>query len=295
MATTTNINSGYAGALAGDIFIQAFKKSDTITKNAITVLPNNIGTGFLPKLEYAADFQDYACGFTPEGEVDYTDVEVTLKKLKIEHELCKDEFHQTFQAQTQGLFGAANEIPSDIQSAILLAIVENLGAKVDNYIWNRATLGLIAKMKANGSGVVEVQSSAINKGNVVAEVEKAYDAVIDEVMDDEDLVMVTSKKVLKLYKQAVASQGLNTTVGDKELDFLGLRMESIGAITGDQIFIYRVKNLGFLTGLESDLNNVSVKDMDESDLSGTIRTKVVLEIGVGFSFGSEIVFYGDFA
>jgi hypothetical protein len=219
---------------------------------------------------------------------------VTLKKLKIEHELCKDEFHQTFQAQAQGLFGAANEIPADITSAILLAIVENLGAKVDNYIWNRPTLGLIDKMKAAGSGVIEVQNSAITKSNVVVEVEKAYDAIKDEVMDDEDLVMVTSKKVLKLYKQAVAAQGLNTTVGDKELDFLGLRMESIGAITGDQIFIYRVKNLGFLTGLEADLNNVTVKDMDESDLSGTIRTKVVLEIGVGFSFGDEIVFYGDF-
>jgi hypothetical protein len=49
-----------------------------------------------------------------------------------------------------------------------------------------------------------------------------------------------------------------------------------------------------LTGLEADLNNVTVKDMDESDLSGTIRTKVVLEIGVGFSFVDEIVFYGDF-
>ena len=149
-------------------------------------------------------------------------------------------------------------------------------------------------MKATGSGVIEVQNSAITKSNVVVEVEKAYDAIKDEVMDDEDLVMVTSKKVLKLYKQAVAAQGLNTTVGDKELDFLGLRMESIGAITGDQIFIYRVKNLGFLTGLDADLNNVTVKDMDESDLSGTIRTKVVLEIGVGFSFGDEIVFYGDF-
>jgi hypothetical protein len=294
MATQVSINSGYAGALAGEIFVQAFKKSDTIAKNAITLLPNNIGTGFLPKLEYAADFQDYACGFTPEGDVDYTDVEVTLKKLKIEHELCKDEFHQTFQAQAQGLFGAANEIPADITSAILLAIVENLGAKVDNYIWNRPTLGLIDKMKATGSGVIEVQNSAITKSNVVVEIEKAYDAIKDEVMDDEDLVMVTSKKVLKLYKQAVAAQGLNTTVVDKELDFLGLRMESIGAITGDQIFIYRVKNLGFLTGLEADLNNVTVKDMDESDLSGTIRTKVVLEIGVGFSFGDEIVFYGDF-
>jgi len=294
MATLTTVNSGYNGALAGEIFIQAFKKSDTIAKNLITVLPNNIGTGFLPRLSYSAELQDYACGFTPEGDVDYDDVEVILKKFKIDHELCKDEFHQTFQAQSAGLFAAANEIPADIQSAILLAIVENLGAKVDNFIWNAATLGLFAKLAADAD-TIEVQNTTITKANVVEEVEKAYNAIIDEVMDEEDLVLVTSKKVLKLYKQAVAAQGLNTTVGDKELDFLGLRMESVGAIAGDQIVIYRVKNLGFLTGLESDLNQVNVKDMDESDLSGTIRTKVVLEMGVGFSFASQIVWYGDFA
>jgi hypothetical protein len=294
MATLTTVNSGYNGALAGEIFIQAFKKSDTIAKNLITVLPNNIGTGFLPRLSYSAELQDYACGFTPEGDVDYDDVEVILKKFKIDHELCKDEFHQTFQAQSAGLFAAANEIPADIQSAILLAIVENLGAKVDNFIWNAATLGLFAKLAADAD-TIEVQNTTITKANVVEEVEKAYNAIIDEVMDEEDLVLVTSKKVLKLYKQAVAAQGLNTTVGDKELDFLGLRMESVGAIAGDQIVIYRVKNLGFLTGLESDLNQVNVKDMDESDLSGTIRTKVVLEMGVGFSFASQVVWYGDFA
>jgi len=294
MATTENVDSGYNGALAGEIFVQAFKKSDSIAKNAVTVLPNNIGTGFLPKLSYSAELQDYACGFDPEGEVTYKDVEVTLKKFKIDHELCKDEFHQTFQAQSAGLFSASSEIPADIQSAILLAIVENLGAKVDNFIWNAATLGIFAKLAADAD-TIEVQNTTITKANVVEEVEKAYNAIIDEVMDEEDLVLVTSKKVLKLYKQAVAAQGLNTTVGDKELDFLGLRMESVGAIAGDQIVIYRVKNLGFLTGLESDLNQVNVKDMDESDLSGTIRTKVVLEMGVGFSFASQIVWYGDFA
>jgi len=294
MATTTNVNSGYSGALAGEIFVEAFKKSDSIMKNVVTVLPNNIGTGFLPRLSYSAELQDYACGFTPSGEVTYDDVTVTMKKFKIDHELCKDEFHQTFQAQSAGLFGAANDIPQDIQSAILMAIVENLGAKVDDFIWNHPTLGILAKLTADGNAI-EVPNETITKSNVVTEVESAYDAILDSVMDDEDLVMVTSKKVLKLYKQAVAAQGLNTTVGDKELDFLGLRMESVGAIAGDQILIYRVKNVGFLTGLESDLNQVSVKDMDESDLSGTIRTKVVLEMGAGFSFAEEIVWYGDFA
>jgi hypothetical protein len=42
--------------------------------------------------------------------------------------------------------------------------------------------------------------------------------------------------------------------------------------------------------LESDLNSVQIKDMDDSDLSGNIRTKVVFNAGVGYSFGAEIVY-----
>jgi hypothetical protein len=294
MATVQNINSGYNGALAGEILVQAFRKSDTIAKNLITVLPNNIGTGYLPRLSYSADLQDYACGFDPKGDVNYTDVEVVLKKFKIDHELCKDEFRQTFQAQSAGLFGAESEIPQDIQSAILMAIIDNLGVKVDNFIWNNPDLGLKAKLTSDG-GAIGIQSQATTKANILGEMEKVYAGIPEAIIESDDLVIAVSPKVSRLYKQAQADQGLNTTVGDKELDYLGVRMESIGALSGDSMFAYRVKNLGFLTGLENDLNQVSVKDMDNSDLSGMVRTKVVLEMGAGFSFAEEIVWYGDFA
>ncbi len=63
MPTTTNVNSAYVGALAGEIFVQAFKKSDTIGKQAITVIPNVIGSGYLPTLSYSAGLAAYSCGF----------------------------------------------------------------------------------------------------------------------------------------------------------------------------------------------------------------------------------------
>lgn len=290
MATTQNINSAYVGGLAKEILVEAFKKSDTIEKNAITVLPNNIGTGYLPRLEYGADLQDYSCGFDPAGTVDYEDVSVTLKKFKIDHELCKDEFRQTFQAQAAGLFGANSDIPASIQDAILLAIINNLGAKVDDFIWNSTTTGLVDKIGADAASI-GLTASTVTKSNVVDELAKVYDAVPEEIIESDDLVIVCSPKISRLYKQNQADQGLNTTVGDKPLDYLGVPIKSIGALSGDVMYSYRVKNVGFLTGLENDLNRVDVKDMDESDLSGTIRTKVVLEMGVGFSFGSEIVAY----
>lgn len=295
MAQNVTINSEYNGSLAGDIFVQAFKQSDTIKKNAITVLPNNIGKGYLPTLSYDADLQPYACGFTPDGDIVYKDVEVVLNKYMIPNEICKDEFHQTFQAQQAGLFGAMNEVPTSIKEALLLAIVENLGEKVEKLIWQgdgSAGLygGLIDELEADTT-VVPVTGVAITKANVVAELDKVYQAIPDEILESSDLVISVSSNVARAYRQAQASMGMNTTVGDKELDYLGIRMESLSGLPADTMVAYRVKNIGFLTGLESDLNQVRVIDMDETDLSGNLRTKVVLEIGVGYSFGEEIVLY----
>lgn len=294
MATTVTVTSGYDGALAGEIFVQAFKNSDTISKGAITVLPNVIGSGYLPKLSYSASLAAYACGFTATGTVGYLDKEVATKKFKIEHELCKEDFHQTFQAQAAGLFSAKAEVPATIQDAILLAMVENMGSVIETQIWQgdgttNQMAGILPQLVLDAT-VVDGTITAVTKANVVAQIEIAYDLIPAEVEDDEDLVIAVSKNVAKAYKQAQAAMGLNTTVGDKEMDYLGTRVVSLSGLPANSILIYRVKNLAFLTGLEADLNSVDIKDMDEVDLSGNIRTKMVFSAGVGYSFGSEIVY-----
>ena len=296
MATTQNINSQFNGALAGEIFVQAFKKADTIGQGAITVLPNVIGSGYLPKIGYPAGLAAYSCGFDPTGTVTYTDKEVATKKYEIKHELCKDEFHQTFQAQQAGLFGAANEIPATIADAILLAMVNNMGALVDTQIWQGTGVtgsftGLLAQFEAINSGVIDIVGTASTVANVQAELSKVYLAIPEEVVGESDIIIAVSPNVARNYKLSqVGNYMVGTPVGDKTLDYIGLPVVSIAGLPSNTILAYRTKNLCFLTGLEADLNNVSIKDMDESDLSGNIRTKIVFSAGVGYSFGNQIVY-----
>jgi hypothetical protein len=295
MATTLSVNSQFNGALAGELFVQAFKAADTINQNAITVLPNVIGSGYLPKLSYAAGLAPYSCGFDTTGTVTYTDKEVATKKYEIKHELCKDEFHQTFQAQQAGLFGAANEIPATIQDGILLAMMNNMGALVDREIWQGTGVtgsfsGLLAQFVADGD-VIDIVGIASTVANVQAELAKVYAAIPEEIINEQDLIIAVSPNVARNFKLSqVGNYMVGTPVGDKTLDYIGVPMVSIAGLPSNTILAYRVKNIGFLTGLEADLNNVSVKDMDESDLSGNIRTKIVFSAGVGYSFGSEIVY-----
>jgi len=84
--------------------------------------------------------------------------------------------------------------------------------------------------------------------------------------------------------------GNNTTVGNKELDYIGVRIESIGGLPTNTMVAYRVKNLGFATNLEADLNEVRVSD-DTERQDGNIRTTMKFSAGAGYSFGSEVVYY----
>jgi hypothetical protein len=294
MSTTTTVNGQYKGALAGEIFVQAFKKSDTIGKQAITVLPNVIGSGYLPSLSYTAGLAAYSCGFDSTGTVVYTDKEVATKKYEIKHELCKDKFHQTFQAMEAGLYGAANEIPSTIQDAILLSMVNNLGALVDYQIWQGTGVtgsfnGLLNQLSTDSTKIT-VSGTVSTVANVQGKLSEVYTSIPEEILNEPDLVIVASPNVVRNYKLSqVNNYMVGSPVGDKELDYIGLPIVSIAGLPSNTILAYRTKNVAFLTGLADDVNNVSIKDMDESDLSGNLRTRIIFTAAVSYTSGSEIV------
>lgn len=295
MATNVNVSSEFKGVLAGEILIEAYKKADTIGKGAITVLPGIIGSGYLPKLDYVGALAPYACGFDPTGSITYTDKEVETKKYEIKHEFCKEEFRQTFQAQAQGLFSADAEVPSTIADAILMSIVANTGALVDNQIWQGTTAssafnGLLAQFKVD-SDVIDVTGIASTAANVQAELAKVYNSIPVE-LDDEELIFAVSNNIARNYKQSQIGNYLTgAPTGDKELNYLGYNMITLSGFPANTMVVYRKKNIGFLTGVENDINEVRVIDKDAFDGSDMIRTKVVFNAGVGYTRGDEIVYY----
>jgi hypothetical protein len=294
MATSTNVSTGFTGVLAGELILQAFKQADTIAKQAITVLPNIVASGYLPRLSYSAGLSTAQCGFLPTGNIDYVEKEIPTKKFQIHHEICKADFESTFLAQAAGLVSAHSEIPSTLQEAILKLMLDNLAEIIDAEIWqgtNTSTSfnGLLGQFDSDAA-VIAISGSAVNKTNVLVELEKVFEAIPAQIEDEDDLIWIVSRDVAKSYRQNQAAQGLNTTADDYSLDYLGHQLLSIKGLPSSTMVVYRRKNLGYLTGLESNSNEVKVVDMDDTDMSGNIRTKIVFNAGVGYSFGNEIVF-----
>jgi len=170
-----------------------------------------------------------------------------------------------------------------------------MGALVDTQIWQGTGVtgsfaGLLPQFVADGD-VIDITGTVSTVANVQAELSKVYLAIPDAIAGDADVVIVCAPNVARNYKLSqVNNYMVGSPVGDKTLDYIGIPVLSLAGLPANAILAYRRKNIAFLTGLEADLNNVSVKDMDESDLSGNIRTKIVFSAGVGYSFGSEIVY-----
>lgn len=293
-ATKVTVNSNFQGVAAGEIIGQIFKKANTLSEGLITVIPNVVGSAFLRKTNVVDGLADYSCGFTPSGEVDLSEVEITPKKLKVNIEICKETFRSRWSAAQMGFSAWNDEIPADEREAIMLELSQAISAKIESYIWTGVAAtngqfgGLIPKMVAD-STVVDVVGTAITASNVIEELGKALDAQSDAVLDRADFVFGVSKNVHRAYVRAMGATVANYQ-GDTA-DFEGYKLAVINGLPANTMVLYPSNNVSFLTGLESDLQEVRILDMDEHDLSGTIRIAMVFTAGVGYADGSDIVLY----
>lgn len=304
MATDLTVSSNYTGKVAGEIIGKSFKTADTISRNLVSVLPDIDFQISLRKIQYASGRQDYACGFNPTGAITLSEKLLTPKKIKQDLEICKEELRQTWSSATMG-FSAHNDVmPKDIETALIAEVLADTAEATDADIWNGNSDdsgsfdGFVTLFNADGNvikannGIVPA-AEAIDKDNVVAELEKVLNATPTAVLKASDLVIGISDNVALAYTQALVSAGINNGLGgeDKAMKYGRYTLEVIGGLDDNTFVVYRKKNLYFGTGLLSDHNELRIKDMDQSDLSGQVRYKMVYTAGVQYVNSNEIVWY----
>jgi hypothetical protein len=298
MATTTTVNSSYAGTVAGDIVGKAFKEADTIARNLVTVLPNIPVKQVIRKIDYGNGRQDYSCGFAPAGSVTIGEVILEPKKIKNEAELCKEDFRNVWDTASMGFSAHNDNMPVDEESALLVEILADTAQATDANIWTGDATndgefdGFIPAFLADAT-VIDVTAVAVTKANVISKIEAVMAAVPVALRRKTDLVFAVSNDVALFYQQALVSAGISNGLGgnDMQLRYGNYVLEIVNGLPDSTMVVYQKKNLYFGTGLLSDHNEIRIKDMDDTDLSGTVRYKMVYTAGVQYVRGAEIVLY----
>ena len=133
----------------------------------------------------------------------------------------------------------------------------------------------------------------ITSANVEAEVGKFLDAIPDALFGSDGFIYGVSTNVIRALKRAYGTQARSngTFIDANEFDFEGTTLTEIKGLPADTMVGYNPAQVFFGTGLLSDLNEVKIKDMDETDLSGQVRMKLVMTGGVQYAWGGEIILY----
>jgi hypothetical protein len=304
MATSLSVSSNYAGKVAGEIVGKAFKEAETISKGLVTVLPDIDFQISLRRISYADGRTNYSCGFTPAGAVTLDEVLLTPKKIKNELEICKEDLRQIWSAATMGFSAHNDTMPADVEAALLAEVLADTAEAVDAEIWQ----GLVGSsgqiggfieqfdadadvIKAN-NGITPL-AAAVDKSNVVDEIAKVLEAIPVAIRKKADLVFGISSNIELAYTQALVEAGISNGLGgsDMMLQYGPYKMTTIPGLPDNTFVVFQKKNLYFGTGLLADHNEIRIKDMDESDLTGQVRFKMVYTGGTAYVNPTEIVWY----
>lgn len=302
MATTTTVSSNYAGKAAGEIIGAAFREADTLRLNLVTVAENVNYKMNLRKIAYTNGTTDYSCGFVPEGAVTLSEKVLEIEKLMNPIQVCKQDFRQTWSEDSMGASASNPNAPADIMEAISMELLASQAEKIDTDIWTglAATAGefagLIEQFAADGA-VVKANNgiTAIGAPTTEANVEanlKAALAAVPVAIRRKDLTVAVSPDVFQAYSFYLISKGIandgNTEA--KQMRFGRYTVTEVNGLPDNTIVVFEPKNVVFATGLQSDMNELSMVDEDSIGLlTGQVRGKLVYGAAVGYYNSEDIV------
>ena len=288
----------YAGEEAAGFISASLLSGETLAKGNITVLPNVTYKVNLKSFDLSASsVVDATCDFTDAGDITYVEKALTPDNFGLNKQMCKKDWLSTY-AGSQMRAGLDGTLPANFQEYIIGHAGALVGQEVEKSIWQGAAAttgefdGFEALAAADGT-VVDVAGATLSAANIVVELGKVRDAILDANYGQEDLGIYIGTAAMKFYISAQAALGYQDQfhVGVSEANFEGTKLILAPGMSANKMIAARKTNLFFATDLASDMAEVRVLDMTENDGSDNVRLVMKWNAGVGFATGSDVVLY----
>lgn len=307
MATTTSITTTYAGEFAKKYISAALLSSNTIENGGIEVRPNVKYKEVIQRIATDGIVKNATCDFDPTSTVTLTERVITPEEFQVNLQLCKKDFHSTWQSIEMGM-SAFDTLPKSFADYLIAHVAAKVAENNEVSIWRGvdATAGQFpgfVTLATADSNVIDVVGTTITASNVIAELGKVVDAIPAALYGKEDLYIYVSQNVARAYVRALGGFGASG-LGANGTNAMGTQWFNNGSLTFDGVKLFvanglannymmaaQKSNLYFGTGLLADQNEVKVIDMADIDGSQNVRVVMRFTAAVQYGIGSEIVLY----
>jgi len=304
LATTTNITTTYAGQWASKYVSIALLSGKTLDNGGVTIMPNIDYKYVIQKGAFDANFiKNAGCDFADTGQLDLTERVLTLEEFQINSEFCKKDFSQTWQAAEMGYSVLGENLPASFQEFIVSQFAAKVADKYEQVIWggtngNAGEFDGFVTLFAADADVIDVAGvGAIDKANVVSELQRTVAAIPDTLYDKDDLYVYINTDTLRFYISALGLIGAGSGIDNRgtlwfngvPLTIDGVKIFHAPGMPANTVVAAQSSNLYFGTGVMSDLNEIKIIDMADIDGSQNVRFIMRWKAGIQYGLGSEVV------
>jgi len=306
---SVSITSTYAGEFSGKYIAAALLSADTLDKGNVTIMPNVKFKSVIKKASTDDIVKDATCDFqTGQGTLTLTEKILQPEEFQVNLDICKKDLHDDWEAAQMG-YSAFDNLPANFSDFVLAHVAAKVADRTEKNIWSGDTGtsgqfdGFATLLAADGDlpAGQDITGTAVTADNVVDELGDVVDAIPTAVYGSEDLAIYAASNVVRAYTRALGgfqsggqgaagyeNKGNNQSLGS--LFFDGIPVIPCRGAADDMIIAAEKSNLFFGTGILSDLNEVRVIDMAETDGSQNVRVVMRFTAGVQYAQVSDIVY-----
>lgn len=311
MATTTSITTTYAGEFAGKYVSAALLSAPTIENGGVEILPNVKFKAVMQKVGTDDILKDASCDFTATSTVTLTERILEVKDLQVNLQLCKKDFHDTWQGIEQG-YSSFDTLPKSFADYLIGYTAAKVAQRNEISFWRGATAtsgdydGIMTQVALDAAlpAAQEIAGTTVTAANVIDELGKIVDQIPSSVYGKEDLHIYVSQNIARAYVRALGGFGASG-LGANGTNAMGTQWYNNGSLSFDGVKLFvgngladntalaaEKSNLFFGCSLLSDLNEVRVIDMADIDGSQNVRMIMRMAAGAQYANVEDLVTYG---
>ena len=226
-----------------------------------------------------------SCGWTSDGEVTYSQVNVTIESLQSKTEMCIEDLRSVYQSAFMNAGTGNDFLP--FENVIAESYTDKLRKYNEGFLINGfgTTTGLKAQItSANGANLQAGTPVAWTAATAYEQALDLYDAIDESVKDRDDLIMVVSPDAYRALVRALVAQNLynfNSVEGNEILILPGTNVtvvKSSGLVQSDYKFAGPGKMILAATGLTDELDSFRFFYDEASDV---MKFRAAWRLGVG--------------
>lgn len=309
MANMYNISPlSYQPSTNMDWFTKALFGGRLIENGKIDVITGVKESTFLNLLNFEhtllqPDGRD--CAWTPEQVFKLSEKEVKIKTYKINLEQCIDDLERK-RINVMLKPGAKNtDLPEALEKATMEMLAAELSSEIETKIFTGNSTtdpndfdGAVTVLSAS-TEAIKITGVALTKANIVAEIEKVYNAIPENVLvkglENDSVKIYVAYETLQRLKMALASvsnQVIATafTLEAEALRYLGLEIVPVKGLNNKTIIAADISNFLLATDLLSDTEEIRIGQFPAPHDS-KIFIDGRLRLGFVIPFEDEVVFY----